>query len=239
MKIIIKALMTLALVLAIQSPTQAQSSRSSSSKKIFFTCASWDQMNDELYCIKGGSERNPEYQKVGLSVMTRSIPYEIRSSGSLTFYTKSAAGYTKAATAKLPSGGKRYLLLFMPKEDNKHQVRVLADDRSDSPFGAYSFYNFSKLPVKGMIGNKKFVIDSGKKKLVALNMKPGTSMPYATFTEVEGKKQWLQRNTFHYNPNKHLKYFLYQVPTTNGRVKVKAKAIVEFQSDKPALTKRD
>lgn len=195
-------------------------------------------MDDELYCIKGGSQSNPEYQKVGLSVMTRSIPYELKSSGALSFYTKSGEGYTKVVTAKLPAGGKRYLLLFMPKEGNKHQVRVLADDRKDSPYGAYSFYNFSKLPVKGMIGNKKFVIDSGKKKLVELNLKAGTSMPYATFTEVAGKRQWLQRNTFHYNPNKHLKYFLYQVPTTNGRIKVKAKAIVEFKSDKNPLARK-
>tara|TARA_B110000881_G_scaffold218063_1_gene236821 strand:+ start:2512 stop:2688 length:177 start_codon:yes stop_codon:yes gene_type:complete len=48
---------------------------------------------------------------------------------------------------------------------------------------------------------------------------------------VDGKRQWLQRNTFHFNPKKHAKFFIYQVPSANGRYKVKSKAIVEFEQE--------
>ena len=57
-------------------------------------------------------------------------------------------------------------------------------------------------------------------------------MAFATLSEVQGKKRWLQRNTFHFNPKKHSKFFIYQVPTANGKVKIKAKAIVEFEPGK-------
>ncbi|NWK57211.1 hypothetical protein HW115_16430 [Verrucomicrobiaceae bacterium N1E253] len=205
-------------------------------RKISFVCASWIPMDDELYYQKTGSSRSkkPTYEEVSMSEMVRSLPYEARVEGSLGFYKRVGdEEYRKVAQVRIPTGCNRFLLLFMPKKENNYQIKVIPDDRKRSPFGAYSFYNFSRLPVKGLLGNKRFDVDAGKHKLVQLQLKAGTPLPYATQAEVDGKRQWLQRNTFHYNPKKHSKFFIYQVPSANNRYKVKCKAIVEFQQDKP------
>lgn len=80
-----------------------------------------------------------------------------------------------------------------------------------------------------MLGEEKFEIAPGKTEVLELNLDRGERISYYAYAEVDGVKRWLQRNTFHFNPNKHTKFFIYQVPTTDESVKVKSKAITEFQ----------
>lgn len=190
-------------------------------------------MTDSFYYVNGGTAENPQFEKISLTEMSRSLPYEAKAESSLTFYKNvNGAEYVKAVTVRLPviaEGEPRYLMLFMPKENEQYRVIVIRDSRKDSPFGAYVFYNLSNLPIRGRLADKVFDIAKGEQKLIVLNLKSGAPMPFATMSVVEGKNQWLQRNTFHFNPKKHSKFFLHQIPTANGKFKIKAKAIVEFE----------
>ncbi len=231
----LKTVLLLSLALWLPA-TQGQGTDSGSEKRrITFTCASWEQMNEELYFIKGGSAENPEFEKIRLSVMSRSLPYTVSVAESLAFYKKSVdpereiEGYTKVADVRIPEGLSRSLLLFLPKDGERFRIQALPDDRKDSPFGAYAFYNFTKLNVLGLLGEQKFEIPAYKNSLIQLKLKRGESIPYYAYAEIDGENRWLQRNTFHFNPEKHTKFFIYPVQTTNGSVKVKAKAITEFK----------
>lgn len=211
----------------------AQGNEAGKEQKITFCTASWDPMDDDLYYIKGGSAENPQFGKISLTEMVRSLPYQTKAAGSLTFYKNTGQNeYVKAKTVKLPAiagSDRRYLLLFMPPKENEYRVVALPDSRKDSPFGAYVFYNLSKHLIRGRLANKRFDIAKGERQLIVLKLKPGSPMPFATMSELRGKKQWLQRNTFHFNPKKHSKFFLHQIPTANGKFKITAKAIVEFE----------
>jgi len=224
--------LVLSLLLAYLQEADAQVKNNNTGKKITFVCASWTPINDDIYYVKGGTEKEPEYEKISISEMVRSLP-AIATEGSIVkFYRpNSETSYSQVAQVRIPVGSKRYLLLFLPKNGVSYSVRAIPDERKHSPFGAYCFYNLSKLPVNGVLAKTKFDVPAGKQKLVALNLQFGTPIPYATQIVIDGKRQWLQRNTFHFNPKKHAKFFIYPVSTTNGRYKVKSKAIVEFKED--------
>lgn len=232
MKKLIQTCLLLLSLLFLPNAT-AQGKADGKGPKITFCTASWEPMDDTFYYLKGGTAENPQFEQISLTEMCRSLPYQVKAERSLTFYKKvNQEEYVKALTVKLPvisNGERRYLLLFMPKEDNQYRVIVIRDSRKDSPFGAYVFYNLSVLPIRGRLNNKIFDIAKGQQKLIVLNLKSGSPMPFATMSVVKGKKQWLQRNTFHFNPKKHSKFFLHQIPTANGKFKIKAKAIVEFE----------
>lgn len=236
MRRIIQTCIVLAALWCLPNAT-AQGGADGKVQKITFCTASWEPMDDTLYYIKGGTAENPQFEKISLTEMSRSLPYEAKAEGSLTFYKNvNEAEYVKAVTVKLPvisEGERRYLILFSPKEDEQYRVIVIRDSRKDSPFGAYVFYNLCELPIKGRLDDKIFDIAKGEQKLIVLNLESGAPMPFATMSVVQGEKQWLQRNTFHFNSKKHSKFFLHQIPTANGKFKIEAKAIVEFE---PSMT---
>lgn len=215
---------------------EAQEKLNDKKQRITFFTASWEPMDDALYYLKGGTVKNPEFEKISLTEMSRSLPYDVKAKGSLSFYKKVGQDkYIKSVSVQLPlieGSDRRYLLLFMPPKDNQYRIKVIRDSRKYSPFGAYVFYNYGTLPIKGMLANKRFDIAHGQHKLIQIQLKPGSPMPFATLTEIRGKNKWLQRNTFHFNPKKHSKFFLYRIPTANGKFKIQAKAIVEFEPSK-------
>lgn len=237
MRSIISTFFLLTIIVCLGTTNQTHAAKKEAPKKITFTTASWEKIKDQLYYQKGGTAKAPEYEQISLSVMSRSLPYEVKTSGYITFYKKTlAAEYAEVARVKTPiraAGKNRYLLIFLPKKDNSHQIKVIPDGRHDSPFGAFCFYNLSKLPIKGVLAKDKFDLPAGDKKLVILKHKTGTPIPFATIAIIEGKRQWLQRNTFHFNPHVHSKCFIYQVPTSSGDLKVSAKFIVEFDQPEP------
>lgn len=232
MRNIIRTCIVLAALWCLPNAT-AQGGVDGKAQKITFCTASWEPIADSLYYINGGTAENPQFEIISLTEMSRSLPYETKAGGSLTFYKNvNETEYVKAVTVKLPvipEGERRYLILFMPNENEQYRVIVIRDSRKDSPFGAYVFYNLSKLPIRGRLADKVFDIAKGEQRLIVLNLKPGEPMPFATMSVVQGEKQWLQRNTFHFNPKKHSKFFLHQIPTANGKFKIEAKAIVEFE----------
>jgi len=48
-----------------------------------------------------------------------------------------------------------------------------------------------------------------------------------------GEHVRLARNTFHFNPEKHHKYFIYSYQDAMGRTKTKAKCLVDFKKVEP------
>lgn len=167
--------MILSILLVCLPSAHAQVGNKDKGKKITFVCASWNPLNEKLYYLKGGTSKNPEYEKVSISEMVRSLPHVAKEGSSATFYKlNSSVEYLKVGQVSIPAGSKRYLLLFMPKKGTEYQIMAIPDERKHSPFGAYSFYNFSKLPVHGLLAKTKFEVASGKQKLVQLNLKPGT-----------------------------------------------------------------
>ena len=50
-----------------------------------------------------------------------------------------------------------------------------------------------------------------------------------TLTMVNGKRQWLQRNTLTYKPTKYLIYFFYSEKDRWGKLKLESKGIVAFK----------
>ena len=227
-----KILYTLIIFCLWQSCAQARNSKSMS-----FSCASWEHLTEELYYLKNPGAKSPKFEPMQITQMTRSPSYKAKVSASLQFYRKSGSdNFQKACEVRLPANANRYLLIFFPQKNGKYGIKAIPDERKHSPFGSYSFYNMTKIHVNGSLAKRKFQVKPGKSTLVRLSLNHGTSMPFSTYATIGNKRQWLQRNTFHFNPKKHSKFFINRVKTTNGRIKVQARAIIEFQQDSLAVT---
>lgn len=203
--------------------------------KIEFSCAGWERVSEEIFYVKEKKKDQPVFQKVDIGEMVRSLSYQVECDGNIAFYRKSGnAGstepsYKQVALAKIPLRKKRFTLLFFPNKDGTYLIRTILDDRTDSPFGAYQFYNLSKLTISGVLAGQEFKLAPGTERLLQLNLAPKTALPYATYIDTDGKRTWLQRNTMYFNPEKHLKYFLYAEEDQNKRLTVKSKGLVEFK----------
>ena len=155
-------IITQAFLAVVSSPlVHAQQGNSDSATKIEFSCASWDSMKDELFFQSNPSSRKPEFTQIDLSVMMRSRPYELKASGFIPFYIKdqpTAGGepsYSLVAKAKLPTNCKRVTFIFQKNHEGKILIRSIPDDRKHSPFGAYQFFNLTKLNIKGALADKR------------------------------------------------------------------------------------
>lgn len=233
MRSLITTIIISALTLSAALP--AMSADEDQQKKIKFYCASWEHMDDELYFASKAKKKKPEYHPISLSVMLRSPLYETKASRQIAFYKRGPVSpegeptYQVVATGTVPLNCSRVTFIFLKSEPNKIRVKAIADDKHHSPFGSYQFYNMTKLTIKGALANERFIIKPGKTKMVTINKKKGTHLPFATFTEINGKKRWLQRNTWTYNPDKHLKIFILAKSDKHGRVQVSSKSLLAFK----------
>ena len=126
------------------------------------------------------------------------------------------------------------MFLFFPRpEDRTYKIYPIRDDRKDSPFGSYQFHNLAKEPIRGGLGEQKFLCRPGNPLSLKFDFREKRLPPFATWTGQGESLKWLQRNTFTYNPDKHLKYFFYPTADRNGRVRLSAKGLVEFYAPPP------
>jgi len=213
----------------------AQAQGEQDSAKVQFYCASWDPMSDQLYFRSSKKKDEESYTPVDLSVMLRSQLYEVKASGTIPFFKKGKLSpegeqlYDQVAVAKIPPGVRRVTLIFLKSKEGNLGIRTIPDDRKHSPFGGYQFFNMTNLTVYGTLGGKRFKIAPGKHATVKLSKSPGEALPYATFAEINGEKQWLERNTLTFNPKKHLKVFMLAEADKRGRVRIHTKGLAEFE----------
>ncbi|NWK54110.1 hypothetical protein HW115_00685 [Verrucomicrobiaceae bacterium N1E253] len=207
-----------------------------------FRTAGWKNIKEPLYYRvfrkkKGGGEAKQEsvYKQTSLFEMEPSLVGQTFPGRWVSFYRKASVDgkdvYSLAAKARINPEKKRYLFLFFPKETarGKYKVYSIPDTRLDSPYGAYQFHNMTQLSMEGSIGKKKFKM-SPQRKVHTLQFKYSkkTPLPFALYRKEAEKVEWYARNTYHFNPNKHLKLFVYSEKDVRGRPRVKVKGIVDF-----------
>jgi hypothetical protein len=144
--------------------------------------------------------------------------------------------YERVARATAPAGVGRVTLLFFPAaEDGSESYRIypIPDDRAASPFGSYQFHNLSSGTIQAHLGGQSFQAIPGKPVTLSFEDPEDPKMLFAAWVDIDGRRKWLQRNTFTFNPNKHLKYFFYPEKERNGRARIAAKGLVEFNSPPP------
>lgn len=216
-------------------------------KALVFRSAAWEKMNEPLYYIAhkkqeeiGSEKQEISYVQLSLQEMESSQPCEtVGPSGVVRFFRKDVVDgeekYSAVAQVKVPDVSKPYIFLFFPKnaQSKAYNIYTIADSREDSPFGAYQFHNLTSMPIAGMLGKEKFnVSPKSRVRTVRFQYSDKQSLPFGLITETEGKSKWLARNTYSYNPNKHLKVFIYAVQDANGQAKVKVKGLVDFYEPK-------
>lgn len=216
-------------------------------KPIVFRTAAWERLPEPLYYIayKKPEERTakdePSYQQLSLQEMEASLPCETRGdAGVVKFYRKAVVDgeerYSPVVQLKVADSTKPYIFLFFPKNEKNqsYNVYTIADAREDSPYGAYQFHNLTQMVIAGMLGKEKFNV-SPKHRIQTVRFSFSDKKPlnFGLISEVDGKNKWLARNTYQYNPNKHLKVFIYAVPDANGEAKIKVKGLVDFYEPKP------
>lgn len=225
------------IALTLTAFASAQSNRGSEKRTIEFSSCSWDNITDEVYYISKPGRKSPEYSKLTLAVMNRSIPAKVKVASSLTFYSKTTITdrgeqlYKPVAKAKIPRNCKRATFIFFKSKKGVISVRSIADDRKDSPFGAYQFYNMSKVNLEGFLAEKRFKLKPGSNTTIQLSKARGTELNYGTYATIDGKKRWFARNTLRFNPNKHLKVFTVAYKDKRGRLQTSSKGLVEFKSE--------
>ncbi|SHJ20449.1 hypothetical protein SAMN02745181_1450 [Rubritalea squalenifaciens DSM 18772] len=213
---------------------------------LVFRSASWEKIDEELYYLlhkREGQQEGGEkatHAVMAMHQMETSPVYETKRSTTVRFYRKTVVEgedkYHVAASVKVPKLQGQYIFLFFPKDPktNQYNVYAIADSRADSPFGAYQFHNLTKMAISGKLGSKQFKISPDKRvSTVKFNYSDGKALPFGLITQVNGKSKWLARNTYQFNPNKHLKVFIYVVNDVNGNPKVKVKGLVDFFEPKP------
>ncbi|MFC4991597.1 hypothetical protein [Rubritalea tangerina] len=234
---ILKRIVSLSIALASM-VTMGGAQERKSKANFSFSCASWENVgSDQLYYLEGKPKKGEteeqsmeRLKQVDLSEMTRSLNYAFEGGQKITFYRKTVAGVQPVNTATVPSSWKRVLFVFFPGEKKgSYKLMPLRDDRSHAPYGSYQFVNLSSLEINGGIGKTRISIKPKKNQIVKFTGDKSRSLNFGVWASVEGKKQWLQRNTLTYKPQKYLVYFFYPTVDARGRVKVKSKGIVEFR----------
>jgi len=207
-----------------------------------FSCASWENMSDTpIFYLAGkpakdedNEARMKRLRQVDVTKMTRSQQYRFKSGRIVHFYHKTTGAQGDAilqevATVKVPADWSRVLFLFIPgKSAHHHRIFPIRDDRAHAPFGSYQFVNFSKITVSGFIGKERISLQPKESRVVRFRGKT-RPLNFGVWSVIDGKRQWLQRNTLTYKPDKQLIYFFHQSQDRRGRIKVESKGIVDFR----------
>jgi len=212
-------------------------------REIIFRTASWDKVSETLYIDTNPAPDKEKFEKVNVFTMSLSHEVKLKLRGEnpvVKFYKKDIVDgeevFTVRAQGKVKNDVKRYIYLLLPIKKGKktYPVYSLADERKHAPWGSYEFFNLSNLNIGGVAHKSKFTLKPNGRKLLVLNLKPKQPIDFALFNlQQDGKHLRLARNTFHFNPEKHLKYFIYSYQDAMGRTKTKAKGIVEFKRPDP------
>lgn len=227
---------------------QAQTTKPKKAANFVFSCASWEKMKgEEIYYLPEKLEEEAtaedmlaKLKAVDVPEMTRSNTYEYKGGSKISFYRKSVSSKPESktplrsiASVSVPSDWKKVLFVFFPgKKRGEYKIFPIRDERKFAPYGAYQFVNLSTLPLSGIIDKRKLSVKPKGKSIVQLRGSKSRSMNFGVWAEVNGKKQWLQRNTLTYKPNKYLIYFFYPSKDSRGQLKLKSKGIVSFKPTK-------
>ena len=71
------------------------------------------------------------------------------------------------AKATLPKEGGRFIILFVPAENEKFSAVVVPDSLKDFPPGAFHVANTSKFPLKLTLEDKAYPFEPGEQKVIA------------------------------------------------------------------------
>jgi len=212
-------------------------------REIVFRTAAWDKVSEPLYVDTNPSPDKEKFEEIKVFTMSLGHEFKLKLRGEspvVKFYRKDLVDgeevFTVQAQGKVTPGVERYIYLFLPKQKGKktYPLYSLADERKHAPWGSYEFFNLSKLNIGGVTHKSKFTLKPNARKLIPLKLKPKQEFDFALFNLMQdGEHVRLARNTFHFNPEKHLKYFIYSYQDAMGRTKTKAKCLVDFKKPEP------
>lgn len=243
-----RILITLFTFVAFLVPTMAQDGARVEKERMYaeslkFRSAGWETLEEALYFktfkpskVKGEKEED-QYKLLDISEMQQSVVCQTEPGKMVTFYRRKLVGdafaYSAAARVRVDGVTGKYLFLFFPPapggDGKNYRVYAVADEAKDSPFGAYQFHNLTGMVITGMLGKKKFQLSAKERtKTMKYSYTSKQALPFGLHAEIDGKRKWLARNTYQFNPQKHLKVFVYKTNDVNGRVKTKVKGLVDF-----------
>lgn len=164
-----------------------------------------------------------EWIKTELNIYAPLGPHEVRISKKLIFYESPNQKSTVVAQVKLPSAGKRWLLLFVPNPNSKG-YRIIPISEKNAPWQNYHIKNFTGKDLSVAIGNTIKVIKPGGTTTIKMN---GGSKFVKITGIVKNKPRIIRQTKWRLDSNQRELIIYYR--TKNG--KIRYKHILEHKKD--------
>lgn len=216
-------------------PIHAQNANKEKLRTITLRTMAWEKVEQKLYIAQIANRKNTKYLPISTFRMTASHPLKIKAIDKLILYRKTGSSdapiYLPISQTKISQSCNEWLLIIFPKEkNNRYPLKAVEDDDKSAPYGGYQLWNFSNLALKVGLHQQGFQLKPNSKKDIKPNIDSKEQLRFAVWIEdEEGKKIWLERNSWIHNPEKHLRYFIQVKKDINGRYRAQSRALASYK----------
>lgn len=128
------------------------------------------------------------------------------------------------ATAVIPSGVKRALLLFTKdkgKTEESYQVAVIERNLDTFPAGSYQICNSSRYNLAGKIGEKQFRLGPGDIKCVKMPVSEKQNVEVKFANEIDGTWTLFYSSVWGSKANRRVNIFVVESPNPNHPIEMR------------------